>query len=165
MEIFYSSILEPEVRVKRRRNLDYLSSVRQHHNLSDVKDNDLVYNYGVPLVVVGCKADLVHNDISNLRKHNETQRDLRELCLKGEVFFVCLFHYMKCYHSVGAGLIYTSSGTGSNCNLLKKYMLHRLYYETMQMDLKVEVFLLHSAYERLKFVAVEFIAVIYPGSR
>lgn len=49
-------------------------------------------NLGVPVIVVGCKADrMVLTEAVSLKKYNELQRDLREICFKSAY----LLSYMR----------------------------------------------------------------------
>lgn len=79
--------------------------------------------YGLPLIVVGCKSDLISmEDAASIREARELQGHLRALCLE-----------------VGAALIYTTTEADLNpeaeklCNMLrlKKYIEHRLYPENL----------------------------------
>jgi dynein light intermediate chain 1 len=77
----------------------------------------LTTNIGLPIVVVCCKADVMQTqereekDASAIdRRFEFIQQRLRSFCLK-----------------YGAALVYTAAATGSNCVLLQKYLLHRLY--------------------------------------
>lgn len=69
----------------------------------------LQVNMGVPLVVVGLKADLVKTDtFEEEQKAQFLQQYLRRFCLQH-----------------GAALVYTSSISDANVNLLHRYLLHR----------------------------------------
>jgi dynein light intermediate chain 1 len=83
---------------------------------------DIKYNLGIPLIVIGCKADTI--DLSNgaeVRRAREVQGQLRALCIQ-----------------FGAGLLFTSAEKETNCAELKKYILHRLYPSLMSMELEIE---------------------------
>ncbi|EWM26714.1 dynein light intermediate chain [Nannochloropsis gaditana] len=80
-------------------------------------------NLGVPLVVVGLKADLapVPDSYDDGLRSLFFQQYLRRVCLK-----------------YGASLVYTSASNGDNCLLLQRYLLHRLYPEHFSFLLPVQ---------------------------
>jgi len=82
--------------------------------------------FGLPVVVVGTKADTVVSDSSAaMRQARELQGRIRAVCLES-----------------GAGLIFTSTAGGAaqtNCPELKKYIMHRLYPGQIGMELSLEV--------------------------
>jgi hypothetical protein len=87
----------------KQATVDYLSSVSQSGSGSAGDAVDLTFNFGVPVIVVGCKADCVSvNDGAALKVYNEVQRDLRSICLKG--FFqntvFCLYFIFCCLQLV-----------------------------------------------------------------
>lgn len=68
--------------MKMNQNKRYLSGVREKANMVEMAD--LLHDFGVPLVVVGCKADsLVVKDLAQLKKNDEAQREIRNICMKG----------------------------------------------------------------------------------
>lgn len=106
----------------RQSIVEYLSSVRQSGAGTGADAVELTYNFGVPIIVVGCKADCVSvNDGVALKVYNEVQRDLRSICLK-----------------VGAALIYTSALNSVNLSQLKRYIIHRMYTSVMPLKLDIE---------------------------
>lgn len=73
----------------------------------------LTENIGIPLAVVGTKADVISQaseDVETELKLEFVQRHLRQFCL-----------------SHGASLTYTASRSDQNCIALGQYLLHRLY--------------------------------------
>ncbi|CAB4002666.1 Hypothetical predicted protein [Paramuricea clavata] len=76
--------------------------------------NVLTDNLGFPIVVVCTKTDSMLSLEKERDYKNEhfdfLQQQIRRFCLK-----------------YGAGLVYTSVKESKNCNLLKKYLLHRIY--------------------------------------
>jgi chlorite dismutase len=81
--------------------------------------------FGVPIIVVGTKADtLIADTAPSMKQARELQGRLRSICLE-----------------VGAALVFTSAGAKdqTNCAALKKYLLHRLYPEQVSAELALEV--------------------------
>ncbi|CAN0291357.1 unnamed protein product, partial [Laminaria digitata] len=74
-------------------------------------DGVLEKNVGVPMVVVGCKADSLQSEtFEQQQRLHFIQQSLRRFCLK-----------------YGAALVYTSAKDGVNCGLLHRYLLSCLY--------------------------------------
>eukprot|EP00752_Nemacystus_decipiens_P013855 g12301.t1 len=74
-------------------------------------DGVLERNLGVPLVVVGCKADSLQSEtFEQQQRLHFIQQSLRRFCLK-----------------YGAALVYTSAKDDVNCNLLHRYLLSCVY--------------------------------------
>ncbi|CAN0368653.1 unnamed protein product [Pylaiella littoralis] len=68
-------------------------------------------NLGVPMVVVGCKADALQSEtFEQQQRLHFIQQSLRKFCLK-----------------YGAALVYTSAKDGVNCSLLHRYLLSCVY--------------------------------------
>lgn len=84
-------------------------------NLDEVKVEEGIppINLGVPVVVVGCKADMLHDVFARQTgvgdRFEYMTRNLRQFCLK-----------------YGASLIY-SSAMGTNVDVLQDWVYHRLY--------------------------------------
>jgi dynein light intermediate chain 1 len=86
----------------------------------------LTANWGLPLVVVCCQADVMQSQereekdaTASERRFDFIQQRLRKFCIK-----------------YGAALIFTAAKTGSNCKLLQQYLLHRLYPTNFNFKLK-----------------------------
>ena len=76
--------------MRKAQNNTYLANVQKNHNMTVA--TDLIYDYGVPIVVVGCKSDsLTVSDISSLKKNAELQRDIRHICSRGLYVFNHIF--------------------------------------------------------------------------
>ena len=86
-------------------------------------NNDNNNDFGLPIIVVGCKADsLKLDDVASSRKAKETQSQLRAICLQAN-----------------SALIYTSAIKDVNCQKLGKYIMHRLYHDIIPFnDLCIE---------------------------
>jgi hypothetical protein len=86
-------------------------------------------NFPFPIIVVGCKTEqLIANELINEAANlpnKEVLAQLRTVCL-----------------NVGASLSFTSSTNDVNISKLKKYFMHRLYSESIAMELSIEVFYL-----------------------
>ena len=82
-------------------------------------------NVGFPIIVVGCKADVIgsQGEAGAISSAKELQGRLRGLCLQ-----------------FGAGLVYTSVNKMTNVVSLRKYMYHRLYPEVIPNNLVIEVY-------------------------
>lgn len=79
---FFSAMTQAQAAAKKSDTLAYLGNVRTQASMEDF--GALLVNLGVPLVVVGCKADCLSvNDLAELRKNEDAQRELRDICLKG----------------------------------------------------------------------------------
>ena len=92
-------------------------------SVSETISSDVKTNFGFPLIVVGCKSDILDSDdASTVKENREFQGYLRHFC-----------------HQFGAALVYTSAVNDNNCLKLRKYIMHRLYPETVQMDLELSV--------------------------
>ena len=79
---YFSAMTQREVATKKGEVLAYLEKVRSQANMEAL--GDLLVNFGVPLVVVGCKADCLSvNDLTELKKNEEAQSEIRDICLKG----------------------------------------------------------------------------------
>lgn len=147
LERYFSASTEPDIAAKNRQLVSYLSSVRADSNMDEMRE--LLHNYGVPIIVVGCKSDcLTVKDLAELRRNEEAQRDIRHICSRGKLYRAMLYMlyilYNRLLHGVlcllvGASLVYTSASNGQNCKVLKKYLLHRLYSELVPMKLAIEV--------------------------
>ncbi len=91
---------------------------------ADDKFDFIVSKFSLPIVVVGSKADLVvANAGLSMKKAREVQGQLRSMCLE-----------------VGAALVYTSTASETNCAELKKYVMHRLYPESVVLEAGIEVY-------------------------
>lgn len=86
--------------------------------------SSLKMNLGFPIIVVGCKADLIgsQNDSGDINNAKEIQGRIRALSLQ-----------------FGAALVYTSAEKATNIVNLRKYMYHRLYPEVIPSNLVIEV--------------------------
>ncbi|CBJ30850.1 D1LIC, cytoplasmic dynein 1 light intermediate chain [Ectocarpus siliculosus] len=74
-------------------------------------DGVLERNLGVPMVVVGCKADSLQSEtFEQQQRLHFIQQSLRRFCLK-----------------YGAALVYTSAKDSVNCSLLHRYLLSCVY--------------------------------------
>ncbi|CAN0230250.1 unnamed protein product, partial [Hapterophycus canaliculatus] len=74
-------------------------------------DGVLERNLGVPMVVVGCKADSLQSEtFEQQQRLHFIQQSLRRFCLK-----------------YGAALVYTSAKDGVNCSVLHRYLLSCVY--------------------------------------
>lgn len=86
---YFKVLSDAEVSAKKAQNEAYISSVRDRANMMNLKD--LLCNFGVPLIVVGCKSDsLTVNDLTQLKKHEDAQREIRNICMKGIVARILL---------------------------------------------------------------------------
>ncbi len=92
--------------------------------LTDPLSQSVKHNFGVPIVVVGCKSDIitVNNNFTTLTAAKELQAKLRTICLQ-----------------FGAALIYTSVEKNTNIALLRKYIIHRLYSDDISLPLSIDV--------------------------
>lgn len=71
--------------------------------------------FGMPIVVVGCKSDLIAmDDAESVRSSRELQAKIRAMCLE-----------------VGAALVFSSTYIDTNLPTMKKYIEHRLYPENL----------------------------------
>lgn len=95
------------------------AALQQQENVQ-INDND---NFGLPIIVVGCKADILKlDDVASSRKAKEIQSQLRAICLHAN-----------------SALIYTSVIKNINCQKLGKYIMHRLYHDVIPFnDLGIE---------------------------
>jgi len=92
---------------------EYLSAMANAGPETEKKKNVewLTNNLGVPILVIGCKADKLESETFEQQQRLQfIQQHLRNCCLP-----------------YGAGLLYCSSHGGTNMNLLHRYLLHRLY--------------------------------------
>jgi hypothetical protein len=87
MDKYYERLGEGAAARYREENITYLRNYRDSLHLPTLDASAGVgINLGVPLVVVGCKADrMVLTEAVSLKKYNELQRDLREICFKSEL--------------------------------------------------------------------------------
>lgn len=90
--------------------LEYIRSIRPNKFGGD--DFQVSVNLGLPLIIVGLKADTVKSDDSIAAE--QFRGYLRALSLQ-----------------FGAAFINTSAINGTNCEQLRKYITHRLYPETI----------------------------------
>jgi hypothetical protein len=80
---YFPSMAAQEVAAKKKQIATYMSSVREQNNMEEMRE--LLHNFGVPLVVVGCKSDcLVAKDLAGLQTNEEAQRDIRHICSQGK---------------------------------------------------------------------------------
>lgn len=83
----------------------------------------ILENFGLPIIVVGCKLDMMTPEQGTPAKFaREVQGAIRSICL-----------------DIGAALIYTSAMEDLNCIELRKYMLHRFYPDKIAADLSIQV--------------------------
>jgi len=94
------------------------NSIPEYEESEDVDKYPFIFQFfGLPILVVGCKADLMPtHDAAAIRDARDTQAQIRAICL-----------------DVGAALIYTSivPEYEENMKVLKKYIEHRLYPENL----------------------------------
>ena len=97
------------------------TALQQPEDASINSDNN--NDFGLPIIVVGCKADsLKLDDVTSSRKAKEIQSQLRAICLQAN-----------------SALIYTSAIKNVNCQKLGKYIMHRLYHDIIPFnDLGIE---------------------------
>lgn len=82
-----------------------------------------VEKLSVPVLVVGLRSDMLNfNDITTLKSMKELQGKLRLLCLEA-----------------GASLSFTNAATEELSNGVRRYLLHRLFPESVSMQLEIEV--------------------------
>ncbi|XP_022083930.1 cytoplasmic dynein 1 light intermediate chain 1-like isoform X2 [Acanthaster planci] len=77
-------------------------------------ETTLTHNLGIPMVVVVTKSDA----ISSLEKEHDFKMEHLDFIQQ---------HIRKFCLNYGAALFYTSVKEGKNCDLLYKYLLHRIY--------------------------------------
>jgi len=93
----------------------------------------IVEHFNIPIIVIGCHSEhIVLDSNASIRKHRELQGSLRSICM-----------------DIGASLVYTgatpihpiqSTATStSNHNVLRRYIIHRLYPELVPMELSIDV--------------------------
>ena len=79
--------------------------------------------WDVPIVVVACKADLIHSsDVASAKTTKILQGQLRALCL-----------------STDASLVYVSASTSSNCSTLQKMLGRMLYPELYESEASLRI--------------------------
>ena len=89
-------------------------SMETEHIVLPLSESTLTRNLGLPLLVVLTKCDVM----PSLEKDYD---------FKDETFDFIQQHVRKFCLSFGAALFYTSAKEGRNCDVLYKYILHRLY--------------------------------------
>ena len=139
---YQQSMTSDQVLSMKQQFLQYISTVRlnkgnkldgesygeeiNHVSLSATssKYELAVDKFPIPIVVVGCKADLInYNDLLIMKNMKEIQGKLRFLCLEAS-----------------AALFFSGKEQDhARLQTLKKYILHRLYPESISMDLSIEV--------------------------
>eukprot|EP01038_Epipyxis_sp_PR26KG_P005039 gene5039-7030_t len=100
-------------------------------------------NFGLPIVVIGCKSDLIpQEDNAAINNAREVQAQIRTFCVE-----------------VGAALIYTSTTKNTNCSQLRKYLMHRLYPEYIPLDLyeedRIEEVLIPSGFDTFDLINIK----------
>jgi len=102
---------------------EYLDSRRSNAASQNEGDGALSKNLGVPLLVIGCKADMVQAEkFEQQQKLRFIQQHLRRFCLE-----------------YGASLVYTSARDGTNLEKVQHYLLHRLYPKTFDFPTEGQV--------------------------
>ena len=140
---YYHELSPDNAKSSKQALVDYLKNVRKtkgrvvatvtsedteteaEEEVEHFEGNFISEHFGLPIVVVGAKADtLVSDSSAAMKQARELQGRIRSLCLE-----------------VGAGLIFTSTAgpTTVNCAELKKYIMHRLYPAQIGMDLSLQV--------------------------
>ncbi|XP_070574846.1 cytoplasmic dynein 1 light intermediate chain 2-like isoform X2 [Ptychodera flava] len=107
-------------------------------------ETTLVHNLGVPIVVVVTKTDA----ISSLEKEHE-YRDEHLDFIQQYVRKFCL--------NYGAALFYTSVKENKNCDLLYKYIIHRLYnfpFTTQALVVEKDAVFIPSGWDNLKKISI-----------
>ena len=105
---------------------------------SDVISDELRFildHFNIPIIVIGCHSEHIMLDSNaSIRKHRELQGSLRSICM-----------------DIGAALIYTGSppihptlqstaiANSNGNNVLRRYIVHRLYPELVPMELSIDV--------------------------
>jgi hypothetical protein len=91
-------------------------------------------HFNIPIIVIGSNSEHIMLDSNaSIRKHRELQGSIRSICM-----------------DIGAALIYTGSPSihptlqstaiaNSNNNVLRRYIIHRLYPELVPMELSIDV--------------------------
>lgn len=92
-------------------------------------------HFNIPIIVIGCHSEHIMLDSNaSIRKHRELQGSLRSICM-----------------DIGAALIYTGSpsihptlqstaiANSNGNNVLRRYIVHRLYPELVPMELSIDV--------------------------
>lgn len=91
-------------------------------------------HFNIPIIVIGIHSEHIMLDSNaSVRKHRELQGSIRSICM-----------------DIGAALIYTGSPSihptlqstaiaNSNNNVLRRYIIHRLYPELVPMELSIDV--------------------------
>lgn len=80
---YFAGLSETDVVAKKKQVTSYISSVREQNNMNEMQD--LLHNYGIPLVVVGCKSDAAAvRDLADLKINAEAQKDIRHICSRGK---------------------------------------------------------------------------------
>ena len=141
---YFTEVANDNAKAQKEALLDYLKNVRktkgsvtgavvldeteeeegEDNHEGNFEGNFISEFFGLPIVVVGSKSDLVVSDSSAAMKQaRELQGKIRSVCLE-----------------VGAGLIFTTAAGPalSNCAELKKYIMHRLYPTQIGMELSLE---------------------------
>jgi len=79
-------------------------------------------NYGIPIIVIGCNTEFLQmEDATAMKRLKDVQGEIRSICLQ-----------------VGAGLLYISTEKESDVTRLHTYLLHRLYPEIFNSQLRIE---------------------------
>eukprot|EP00903_Cladosiphon_okamuranus_P015884 g14670.t1 len=105
------SAVKERLRGKASENAGALGASSNDPPGGGLGDGVLERNLGVPLVVVGCKADSLQSEtFEQQQRLHFIQQSLRRFCLR-----------------YGAALVYTSAKDGVNCNLLHRYLLSCVY--------------------------------------
>ncbi|VDI47925.1 dynein light intermediate chain 1, cytosolic [Mytilus galloprovincialis] len=85
-------------------------------------ENSLTHNLGIPIVVVLTQSDA----ISKLEKEHDYREEHFDF-IQQHVRKFCLKFQMKWVYLDGASLVYTSVKEEKNCDLLYRYLVHRIY--------------------------------------
>lgn len=106
-----------------RRNSLSASSASSFLPTPALPDGVLATNLGIPLIVVGLKADQVKapESFEEEQRSQYLQQFLRRFCLEH-----------------GAALVYASAARDTNRLLLQRYLLHRLYPELFPFSLQAQ---------------------------
>eukprot|EP01041_Mallomonas_annulata_P007060 gene7060-14364_t len=106
-------------------NLSYIKNIRfgmenSADNNTTVNEKPMI-NLGVPIVIIGCNSECLQvEDINGMKRAKDLQGELRCICME-----------------VGAALLYASSQKDSDCSRIQKYLLHRLYPETVSIPMQI----------------------------
>lgn len=138
---YHAALTDEQRQSLRRSYAHYLSTARlqgaQNDTLSDADSEEMIAaqttksplavdRFYAPIVVVGCKSDLLNlHDIAVVRSLKELQGKMRIVCLEA-----------------GAALLFSArekEETAKNASLLREYVVHRLYSDKIAMDLSINV--------------------------